>query len=149
MIVVVNQVCKMSHVFSPVEKREKLFIRVENIALFTDYSTMKITKLWKDVENVSCYLIQQCLLDTPSFVAVSEYIKMSYCQDSNKSWHVKQTFLGVVARQIFNTFPQFSDFHSINHVTVIPPLNGHFLSGQPLFNSPKGGRLMELSLYQH
>jgi len=31
----------------------------------------KITELWKDIENSSCYHIQKRLLDTPTFVTIS------------------------------------------------------------------------------
>jgi len=41
--------------------------------------TIKITELSKDIENLSCYHAQKCLLDFPTFVAVLEYIKGSEC----------------------------------------------------------------------
>jgi len=46
---------------------------------------------------------------------------MPHCRKSDKSWRVKETFLIVVARQIFNVVPQFDDFCSM-------PLHINFFS---------------------
>jgi len=80
---------------------------------FLSYPT-KITKLCKDIENLSCYGTQKHLLDKPTLIDClnsTAFAAFDVFQDRDKKRCVKQIFLGVVARQIFNVFAQFGDFH--------------------------------------
>jgi len=75
-----------------------MYILITNFVYYENHKTVERLKI--------CYHTQKGLLDTPLFVAVWEYINGSECRtvEIGKSWHVKQSFWGVVARQISTSF---------------------------------------------
>jgi len=90
-----------------------------SVAIITPL-TIKITTLWKDVENLSCYHTKKCLLDLPCWYLNSTAFTAFDVLMYNSERRCFKTFLGMVARQIFNIFPQFlMPFHTYRKIRTL------------------------------
>jgi len=70
-------------------------------------------KLWRDIENLSCFHTQKCLLNMPTFVTVltvRHLLPLMYYKTVMKEVSSSRWFWVWEFGQIFNIFPLFGDF---------------------------------------